>query len=309
MGELLGVILPVFILLGFGYLAVWTRVFREEWIDGLMGFAQVFALPLLLFRAISTLDLAEVMDWQLYLSFYTGALAGFAAGVAGARLLFRRGWEDSIAIGFIGLFSNSLLLGLPITERAYGAEALRANYAIVAIHAPFAYGVGITAMEIVRNSGGGIAQTASSVLRAMFRNALVLGIVLGFAVNLGGIPLPGVLTDAVDMMVRAALPAALFGLGGVLVRYRPEGDLRTIAYICAVSLLLHPAVVWTLGQGFGLDRDSLRSAVVTAAVAPGVNAYVFANMYDRARRVAASSVLLGTLAAPVTVWLWLSLLP
>ena len=60
MGELLGVILPGFILLGFGYLAVWTRVFREEWIDGLMGFAQVFALPLLLFRAISTLDLAEV---------------------------------------------------------------------------------------------------------------------------------------------------------------------------------------------------------------------------------------------------------
>jgi predicted permease len=45
-----------------------------------------------------------------------------------------------------------------------------------------------------------------------------------------------------DLMVRAALPAALFGLGGVLYRYRPEGDMRTIL-ICAVSLGLHPAIV------------------------------------------------------------------
>ena len=38
--------------------------------------------------------------------------------------------------------------------RAYGIEALEANYAIVAVHAPFCYGVGMTVMEIVRNRGG-----------------------------------------------------------------------------------------------------------------------------------------------------------
>jgi predicted permease len=44
-------------------------------------------------------------------------------------------------------------------------------------------------------------------------------------------------------------------------------------------------------------------------MAPGVNAYIFANMYGRARRVAASAVLLGTASSIVTVWLWLSVLP
>jgi malonate transporter len=137
----------------------------------------------------------------------------------------------------------------------------------------------------------------------------VLGIALGFVVNLGHIPLPVVFTDAVDLMVRAALPAALFGLGGVLYRYRPEGDMRTVLFVCAVSLGLHPAIVWTLGSASDLSTEAFRSAVLTASVAPGINAYVFANMYGVAKRVAASAVLVGTGLSILTTALWLGMLP
>jgi predicted permease len=200
-------------------------------------------------------------------------------------------------------------LGLPITERAFGADALQGNYAIIAFHAPFGYLLGITAMELTRAQGTHLRALPKKVGKAMFSNALVLGLGMGFIVNLAGIPLPVVFTDAVDLVVRAALPAALFGLGGVLYRYRPEGDMRTILYICAVSLLLHPALVWTMGQTFDLSHDAFRSAVVTASVAPGINAYVFANMYGAAKRVAASSVLIGTALSTLTTTLWLSVLP
>lgn len=309
MQALLEVILPVFLVLGFGYLAVWRRLFSEAGVDGLMKFTQNFAIPCLLFRAISTLDLGQSFEWRLLVTFYSGALAGFLAGLLGARLIFARSWEDSVAIGFIGLFSNSVLLGLPITERAFGADALRPNYAILAIHAPFCYGVGLTAMEIVRSRGAGLVGTSGAILKAMFRNALVIGIALGLIVNLTGTVLPVALRDALDLMARAALPAALFALGGVLARYRPEGDLRVIAYACALSLLLHPAIAWLMGKGLGLDTAPFRSAVLTAAMAPGVNTYVFANMYGAARRVAASAVLIGTVLSILTVWLWLAVLP
>ena len=309
MGVLLDVILPVFLVLGFGYVAVWRGLMSDEGVDGLMKFTQGFAIPCLLFRAISTLDLSQNFDLALLGSFYTGALGGFTAGLIGARYIFGRDWEDSVAIGFVGLFSNSLLLGLPITERAYGSDALEANYAIIAMHSPFCYFVGITAMEVARNRGGSVASLPGKVINAMFHNALIVGITLGFIVNLGGIPLPGVLTDALDLMIRAALPAALFGLGGVLYRYRPEGDMRTILYIVAVSLVLHPAIVWGMGRATGLGTEAFRSAILTGAMAPGVNAYVFANMYGRAKRVAASAVLMGTGLSIVTVWVWLAVLP
>ncbi|MFO8126883.1 AEC family transporter, partial [Yoonia sp.] len=154
-----------------------------------------------------------------------------------------------------------------------------------------------------------LAALPGKVLKAMFNNALIIGITLGFIVNLGGIPLPAVFTDAVDLMIRAALPAALFGLGGVLYRYRPEGDMRTILFVVAISLGLHPVIVWGLAQANDLSDAALRSAIMTAAMAPGINAYVFANMYGKARRVAASSVLMGTGLSIFTVWLWLYALP
>ena len=156
---------------------------------------------------------------------------------------------------------------------------------------------------------GSIASLPRKVLTAMFSNALILGISLGFAVNLLNIPVPTVLWDGIDLMIGAALPAALFGLGGVLYRYRPEGDMRTILFVVAVSLLLHPAIVWMLGTVNGLNTDAFRSAILTAAMAPGINCYVFANMYGKAKRVAASSVLLGTALSILTVWIWLTVLP
>ena len=195
--------------------------------------------------------------------------------------------------------------------RTPASDALAGNYAIIAIHSPFCYGIGITAMEVARAraAGTGAAGLAPKVLKAMFSNALILGIALGFAVNLGGVPLPAMLTEALDMLVRAALPAALFGLGGVLWRYRPEGDMATVAYVCALSLLLHPAIAYGMGTALGLGTDAIRSAVLTAAMAPGINTYIFADMYGRARRVAATAVLAGTAASLLTLLGWLAALP
>ncbi len=309
MQALLDVILPVFLVIGFGYVAVWTGVLGDQAIEGLMGFTQSFAIPCLLFSAIASLDLAAVFRPDLLIAFYAGATLGFLAGLLGARFLFGRPWEDAVVVGFCCLFSNSVMLGLPITERAYGAAALASNFVIVAVHAPFCYLLGVTAMEAVKNRGRGVLAAAGRVVRAMARNGLMIGIALGFAVNLSGLPVPGVIDDALGFMIAAALPAALFGLGGVLRRYRPEGDLRLIGYVCAVSLLLHPAVVWLLAGVLSLGPEAMRSAVLTAAMAPGVNAYIFASLYGRAIRVAASSVLLATGLSVLTAWGWLQLLP
>tara|TARA_R110000851_G_scaffold265038_2_gene417582 strand:- start:5184 stop:6113 length:930 start_codon:yes stop_codon:yes gene_type:complete len=309
MQALFEIILPVFLVIGFGYLAVWRRWFSQAGVDGLMSFTQKFAIPCLLFTAISRLDLGQSFDWRLLLSFYVGASSGFALGLFGARLIFGRSWEDAVAIGFCCLFSNSLLLGLPIMERAYGADALAANFAIIAVHSPFCYGLGITVMEIVKARGTAGPRVVVKVLKAMFSNTLIMGVAAGFVVNLSGMVLPTPVEDGLDLMARAALPAALFGLGGVLVQYRPEGDLRVILYVCLISLLVHPAITFGLGLGIGLPVEGVRSAVVTAAMAPGVNAYVFANIYGHAKRVAASSVLLSTALTIVTAWVWLQILP
>lgn len=308
MGDLLAIVLPVFLVVGAGYLAVWRGLFKDSAVDGLMVFTQKFAIPCLLFTAIATLDLGAELDLWLLIAYYGGATICFAIAVLAARALFNRPWPDCIAIGFATLFANSVLLGLPVTERAFGADALAPNYTIIAFNAAYCYLVGITAMEIVRAEARGL-RLARTVANAMFRNALMIGIGLGFVVNLTGLPIPAVAQDALDLMIRAALPAALFGLGGVLYRYKPEGDAGTIAMLCALSLVLHPAITWSIGSLAGLSTGQMRSAVLTAAMAPGINAYIFADMYGVARRVVASTVLIGTGLTVIGASIWLLILP
>lgn len=313
MSALLDVILPVFLIIGFGYLMARRGLFPDAAVDGVMRYAQNFALPLLLFKSVATLDLGQAFAPGLLLSFYIGAFSGFAFGFTMARAVFRRALPDSVAIAFACTFSNSLLLGVPITERAYGTEALAGNFAIISIHAPLIYTFGIVLMEWARSresGGAGLGALTRQVLRGVFSQPLVIGLAAGFVVNLSGVPQPGFFMAAVDMMAKSGLPAALFALGGVLWRYRPEGDKGLIATVTFASLVLHPGLSYALGRFvFGLDVDGLRSATVTAAMAPGVNAYMFAHMYGVGKRVNASAVLIGTAVSILTTWVWLHILP
>ena len=308
MSALVEVILPVFLVIAAGYVTVWRGLFTGQVMDALMSFTQSFAIPVLLFRAISRLDLSTSYDPALLISFYTGATVCFTIGLLTVRHLFKRPWTDAVAIGFGALFSNLLLLGLPITERAYGSGALGPNFVLISLHAPFCYTVGVTAMEFAKSGEASLWQTLKKVARSMVRNPLVIGIACGFAVNLTGLPIPGVVDEAVNLLAGAALPAALFGLGGMMVRYRPEGDLKIVATICALSLVLHPTITFALGNLLSLSTGQLRSAVLSASMAPGVNAYVFANMYGVGKRVAATVVLGATALSILSIWIWLTIL-
>jgi malonate transporter len=303
------VVLPVFLVIGSGWLAARTGVFSGSAVDGLMVYTQSFAVPCLLFRGLVDLDLGATFDPRLLVSFYTGAVIAFAAAVLLERRVFRRRPGEAVAIGFGALFSNSVLLGLPIMARAYGVDALAPNFAIISIHAPFCYVVGITAMEIVRADGATLVATARAIARAVFRNALMIALALGFAVNLLGIPLPAPVRSAVDMLAESALPAALFALGGVFTRYAVRSSLGEAGSITVLSLVVHPTIAYVLSAHvFGLPAEFVRGAVVTAAMAPGVNTYVFASLYARGQAQAASAILLATAVSVLTVSAWLAIL-
>ncbi|MFV0292042.1 MAG: AEC family transporter [Paracoccus sp. (in: a-proteobacteria)] len=313
MSALFDVVLPVFLIIGFGYAVVWRSLFSEDAVDGVMRFAQNFAVPVLLFQSIATLDLSAEYDIPMLLAFYIGALTSFVLGLSGARWMGRSP-EDAVAIGFVCLFSNSLLLGVPITERAYGPDALAGNWTIISVHSPLLYTFGITVMEFTRARGQNLSlgRVATRALTGVLRTPLVIGILSGVVMNFllqAGLVLPQGFWDGVDMMSKAALPAALFALGGILFRYRPEGDSRAIALCCFAALVLHPVLTYGLGRVFGLDTASLRSSVLTASMAPGVNAYLFASIYGVAKRVAASAVLVATVLSILTISAWLAILP
>ena len=136
MSALLEVVLPVFIVIGFGYVMVWRGLFSEEGVDLLMKCSQGIAIPALLFWSIARLDLSQDFHFPLLLSYYSGSIFVFLMGMFGARIIVGRLWTDAVAIGFVVMFSNSLLLVLPILERS---EVRRGGKECRSLWSPYHY--------------------------------------------------------------------------------------------------------------------------------------------------------------------------
>jgi predicted permease len=299
------IILPVFLIVGSGYAAVRVFRFTDAVIDGVMTYSIRFAVPVLLFRAVYTLDLGQAFDWRLLLSFYGAALISYVTAILLARHVWGRRPGESAAIGFCALFSNTLMLGLAVLERSYGAASLPYGFMILALHSPSVYFVGIVVMEFARRDGAGLGETLRRATRAMLGNNLMVGIGLGFAANLGGLALPEPVMASIDQIAASALPASLFAMGGALTRYSLRADIGIASMVSALSLLAHPALAALIAAGLGLPTDMARAAVVLAAMPTGMNGYLFAAMYNRAMGAAASTVLLATTLSVFSIGLWL----
>ncbi|PID46122.1 MAG: malonate transporter [Proteobacteria bacterium] len=305
--HILNIITPIFLVVAAGYIAVRQNFLTNDIVDGLMKFTLLFAIPCLLFNATSTMNLSTAYDWRLMLAFYCGATLSFILASLIAWKRFDRPPGEAVAVGFGGLFSNLVLIGLPISERAWGTEQITPVYAIISLHAPYCYLIGITTMELLRSDGRSLLATAQVVVKSMFRNSMMIGIGLGFLVNFSGVTLPETITDATTLLAKAALPTALFGLGGVLVRYKMADSLSEAGSIALISLFVHPTLTWIVCQLLGVEDHLMRVVVLIAAMAPGMNAYMFATLYQRGQGTIASLVLLATAVSVVSVsfWLWL----
>ena len=295
---------PVFLLVLVGYLAVKRSLFDSDTIDALMRYAVKFAIPCLLFRAVSTLDLSAAYNWRSMISFYSAAFLCFSFATFIAWRVFNRRPGEAVAVGFVDLFSNLLLIGLPVITMTLGEDALPATYALISLHAPFCYFVGIVSMELLRADGRALSETAVVVTRSIFSNSLMIGIGLGFLVNFSGVPLPDIAATSLDMIGKSALPIALVGLGGVLTRYSLTARIGEIGTVTAISLILHPLLALMFCMLLGVTGMDRTIVVLLASMSPGVNAYLFANMYGRAEGTAAATVLIATSFAVVTVSLW-----
>lgn len=301
-------ILPVFLILGAGYISVRQGYLPAGLADALNAFTVKLAVPVLLFRSMALIDFSQAFHAGMLVGFYVGGASSFALGVLIARTAFGRRPGEAVAAGFCALFSNTVLLGIPIMQQAYGETALEPVFGIIALHAGIMYTIGIFSMEIARADGRRLSGTVSVAMRSILVNPLMIGVIAGIVLNLTGLALPGPATVAVNMLAAAAIPAALVGLGAAITRYRVRSDLSESLIVTALSLIIHPLIAFTLTHFvFGLPFEWVRAAVVIAAMPPGLNVYIFASMYDRAVSLSASVIIVATTLSIFTIsaWIWL----
>lgn len=302
----LEIVAPVFLVIFAGYTSVWLKIIDGQVGNGITKFAQQIALPCLLFINISNINFSEASPSGMLFSFYISAAICMFLGTSVGYFIFKLDPQVSVALGFCALFSNALLLGLPITQRAFSENNLFGNYSIIALHAPFCYLLAISIMECVAVEKKKLYDIIRKIIKNITSNALFLGIIFGLFFNYFDLEFPKFFDEPIHLLATAAIPTALFGLGVVLYQYNFGGYFREIFAIASISLIIHPLLVYIFATNiFEVSPPNLQSAVITAAMAPGVNAYLFSVLYKKESSLIASTILFSTIGAILTSSAWL----
>ena len=307
--SILAVIAPIFALITLGYGAVRFRLYPAEGVKFLIGFVNNFATPSLLFYSIATSDFRAAFNIGIIVPFYVGAITCFFLGMIIARRLFANRPGVSVAAGFAGMFSNCVLVGLPVMSRAYGPEALPVVLSIIGVHGAILITLGMVTMELVRRDGQPLAGTLLKAIRRVLSNPLIWGIMSGVSGSLLGLQFIEPAAAFFTMIGQAVVPVALFGIGGALNEFKLSENWKQALVASLIKLILHPIIAYVLMIWlFHVPMDIARYGILLSAMPAGINIYVFATYYDRGVNVAANAILIGTVLSALTISTWLYIL-
>ena len=307
--SIISVILPIFALMAFGFSAVRLRLFPADGIKSLIAFVNNFATPCLLFHSLLTSDFASAFNIAIIGPFYIGAAICFGLGIVIARRFFGNAPGESVAVGFSGTFTNTVLVGLPIMTRAYGQQSLAVTLSIIGLHGAILLTLGMVTMELMRRDGASLGQTLVTASKRVASNPLIWGIAAGMVGYFSGLKLVEPAEAFFVMMSQAVVPAALFGIGGALNEFKLSENWRQALVASLIKLIVHPAIayvlmIWVLH----VPMEIARYGILLSAMPAGVNVYVFATYYNRGVSVAANTILIATVASALTISGWLYIL-
>lgn len=305
-------VLPVFLMIFIGWLVVAMGYLKPEAGIALSEFVFKLAVPVLIFRTLAEADFHGAFPVRLWIAYFAGVAVTWAVGHMIASRAFGTDQRTATVAGVSSAFANNVFIGLPLVERAVGAEGLVAVSILLAVHLPVMMVASSLLIERAeRRDLGKEAGGWYSLLRYLFinvtRNPLVFGVLGGILWNLSGLPLTGVPKLVADQLSAVAGPAALVSLGMAMRRYSLGGNIPLASAAAVLKLLLLPACVMLFSQALGLSRPWQAALVLTSAVPTGVNAWLIAAQFRTAENLAATTITLTTATGvlSVTFWAWI----
>ena len=301
------VIVPVFGVVALGYLVGAFRWMDSGAVRGLSLYVFNIAIPLLLFKAMSTVTLPEQMPWGYVSGFFACALGLFFAVFFLSRMISSKSLGEIGVLAFGSSYGNFIPLGIPLVMTAFGEAATVPLFLLVAFQAPVFFAPMIVIQESTRKRErrGAIGWP---VVKSIVANQYVLGIGLGAIVNLTGFSLPGPVSDIIALVGQSAVPCALFALGAALSFYAIDGVLGRALVIVAIKNVLLPLLVWGVSIRLGLPPVWQAVMVVMAALPVGINTYLFAERYECGQALAGTAVVVSTAVSVITLSVVLSIL-
>jgi len=288
-GRILQIILPVFAIVGVGWL--YGRKVTADVGAAVRMNMDVF-VPALILSALTSRDFG--------LGAHRGLVLGAAAVIAGSGLV---AWPASRLLRveartFVPpmMFNNSGNMGLPLALLAFGERNL-----------PAAVAMFLTSNVLHFTVGTSIVRRDAHFLHFLL-NPMIVATAAGLGLKAAGVSFPAWMAVTLKMLGDVCLPLMLFTLGVRMAATATSGW-----RVAAAGAVLRPlsglAIALPLGPLLGLPPLQQGMLVLFASLPPAVFNFLIAEQYRQEPERVATIVLAGHLASLgfVPLGLWLAL--
>jgi malonate transporter and related proteins len=299
---LLNALVPIFAVMGLGYLAGWIRDIDNQHVAELNALVMDFALPASLFVATASTSRAFLLgQWPLLVVLSVSMLALYALSYWMQRRLFGLGPGEASVQALNIALPNFAAAGLPLISAVFGAaDTIDVALSIAAgsiVLSPLTLAIleaNTAPADGKRNLG------AMQAIGRSLRKPIVLGPLIGVAFCLLGIPLAESLRNSFILIGQAAGGVALFLTGLILSAQQIRLGTNVVSGTILKNVV-HPLLAGALILALPMDRDTARVAVLLCALPCGFFGVLFGLRYGLDSRVAGSTLIVSSLASVVTL--------
>ena len=304
-------LLPVVLLIFIGFVAGRAGLVRGTSVRDLSNLVFLVLTQALLFRTMSTSHV-EQLDFRPVMQYFLVASALFFA-----MLVAYGGNSRASVMALAGIFSNTLMIGVPLVGLAYGQAGQVLLFTLISLHALILLSTATLVLELqvareqAAQSGAthSVWRTVGSAVRNSIIHPVPLPILIGIAYSFTGWGLHPVIDKPLVLLGNAFGPLALV-LVGITLSQTPVGQQWKAALrLSLVKTVVHPALMAAAGWLFGLRGLPLGVMVLAAALPIGANVFLFSQRYRKEEELVTAAVAVSTAVALVTISVVLALLP
>ncbi|WP_321322832.1 AEC family transporter [uncultured Parasphingorhabdus sp.] len=286
-------LIPVILITGLGWLLAQRNFLPAEGWRAIERLVYFLFFPALIINVLTSASF-EIVPWTMVL-----ALIGSQMALAILGLVAKRA-DDGPRKGSI-IQSNvrwNTFVGLSIASALFGEPGLALMAIAVAVLTPVANVVSVLALTYFAEDSG---SPKPHVMMDMIRNPLIIGCIVGIALNLLDIAPTGMAEKTLDILGEATLALGLLVVGAAvdLKAFNRAGP--TTLIWSAVRLLGFPVAALAAGLLLNLAPDSLAIVVIAASTPTASSGYILA------RQLGGDATLSANLIAVQTVFSVLSM--
>lgn len=305
MADTITAIVPVFVLILFGWALRTANFAPEAFWRGLDRLTYFVLLPCLLVSGLATANLQGVPVGDAILIVTVSILLILSLIVyLRSRLAPKPGPYGALVQ--CSMRGNNYPV-LAIVVALFDDVGLSAFALALIAFVPLTNLISVIVMVRASSAKTNVPSGPLLIFRQIVLNPIILAVLIGLALNVADTGIPSPASDILQILGRAALPLGLLAVGAGLVFKAMSGRWRVILASAFFKLLLLPALVLMGLNNLDIEGAFAAALLINAAVPCSVSTYALARRLKGDAKTTAAMIAFQTMASIVTLplWLWL----